>query len=1127
MTQQTFRIAEANLTAPQHHVTVQQVAQRLIDRTLELAGGLRHGEADLIWQRVCVISDRAEDFFLASLLVCFGAHVVFRCPRQPKLEEQRALLQYVVQSLERHRPDLDLRLFSRWVIAGIKLDEDIVIDLQPWQDDRTTFDIVFALGILPPEPAAAMETLQQLMNVVRMHGQLELLDTPTAPLPAATEHQLADAAGWLQFAVSNCTHTDHQGHENWRGVRLSLYRLSYPLHEYPVEGRDSSVVMTHCLTRLDFAAAYVPGGDVLEAGAATGIGGRMFLERGARSVVCLDRCQEALLQGAEASSDSRLRFCRWDLNQSPLPFPDESFDVVVCLEVLEHITAHETAIAEFLRVLRPSGRLLVSIPDEACENGWAEINRFGNPHHLRVPSRDELLALLAPFERVSLATQRDFTGSAVVEEDITLPTGEFVANTADVASGLASVQVAVCVKASAAAARPPARRIKLQLYENSTARQLSNERHADHLERLLLQQRHKPWQAVNAARNRRMEEFRRAILYMAHTGGAIISLNELWPGRWMPVTREAMEMVLASAAPYPFQNEPPQYMLDTDGEEPALNPVFEHYPQIHAVLFPVPRARVSALTMRRWLRFFVRDFWFFEADGWQRLKVEDAFPPFYQLARNVRRALTFPARMAAATLRTLLASQAKKPCEETLFHAGSGEDTPVDFAGWQRWIEANNRQLAKQRLPRPDRPLRITHYIGALYCGGAERQLCNLARGQQERGHRVEVLTTYPPEGDAGHYQELLNLYHIPVRAAGMRVLSRKARKVFEGAQLANVTWEIRTFVRLLYAELVKEKPDVLHCWLDHGNIVGAIAGLLAGVPRILMSFRNSNPTHFPRFYKSYMQPWYQVLAASKRIEYLSNSHSGAASYATWINIPSERIHVVLNGLCRDHFPQPSDANREAARRLFGLAPEHKVVAGLFRFDEQKQPELFLQVIRQAAAQVEHLRVLIAGVGHLEEQMRAIIERDRMTSYVHMLGRLEDVSQVLLASDVLLLTSTLEGCPNAVMEAQYLGVPVVATDAGGTCDALIDGQTGFLTGIQDDGQLTERIVAILNDETLRLRLASRARAFAVQAFDQDQMVELVIRVYRQMLQSEAKWQQIATPVSEFASDGEQNAVLLR
>jgi hypothetical protein len=415
-----------------------------------------------------------------------------------------------------------------------------------------------------------------------------------------------------------------------------------------------------------------------------------------------------------------------------------------------------------------------------------------------------------------------------------------------------------------------------------------------------------------------------------------------WPlkaGPWSEtLVRELQPMTAATAGPR-IRARGPGYLLHVEDDRSRIVPLLDDRLQVHSVLFPAPRSRVGLFALRRWLPHYVQEFWFLEKDGWRRFNAADAFPMLYRVLRTLRQKLVQPPVTAAPS------ASGDSPFKPATC---SVEPTPA----WYRWIDADNRTLSHHGST-AERPLRITHYLGALYCGGAERQLCNLALGLQEHGHQVRVLTGYPRIDEGNHYYELLSKHGVPIRQAELRALPRKSRRVFVDALFRTLPHEIREFVGSLYAELCVERPDILHCWLDQPNIIGAIAGLLAGVPRIVIGFRNSNPTHFPRFHRPYMLPWYRLLAKSRRVEFISNSHSGVTSYASWIGFAKARVHVVANGICPDHFPVPTEEKRQTARRFFGLSPEHKVVCGIFRLDEQKQPDLFLEVVRRTAARVE------------------------------------------------------------------------------------------------------------------------------------------------------------------------------
>jgi glycosyltransferase involved in cell wall biosynthesis len=306
---------------------------------------------------------------------------------------------------------------------------------------------------------------------------------------------------------------------------------------------------------------------------------------------------------------------------------------------------------------------------------------------------------------------------------------------------------------------------------------------------------------------------------------------------------------------------------------------------------------------------------------------------------------------------------------------------------------------------------------------------------------------------------------------------------------------ELKGHVIALAQTLVDNPPDVLHAWLDDPNLIAAAAGVLAGVPHIILSTRNVNPTHFPRFHLPYFHHWYQTFARSSRVHFIANSHAGAASYAEWIGVPVERFHVVFNGICLDHFPKPTTEARRKARASFGLDETAPVVCGVFRLADEKQPFLFLDIIRRVKERLPWLKVLLSGEGDLATSVEAEIRATGLRDCVWLLGRRTDVANVYLASDVCLLTSAQEGCPNVALESQHLETPMVATQAGGTADAVLHGVTGFLAGVNDAPALAAHVLRMLTDETMRARMGAAGPGFVASRFGLERMVEQSQAVY--------------------------------
>lgn len=508
-----------------------------------------------------------------------------------------------------------------------------------------------------------------------------------------------------------------------------------------------------------------------------------------------------------------------------------------------------------------------------------------------------------------------------------------------------------------------------------------------------------------------------------------------------------------------------------------------------AVVFPCGLAQVPLFMLWRLHRRGCDRFFFPARVRWIQKDSLSAFRTAYFRAatRSVSRLL--PASLAKAFLG---ASAAERTFVQ--WNRPGFPDSETAGPTWEEFVEFNNARMPAED-PKPPHPYRVALYIGSLGPGGAERQFCNLANGLAARGHHVTTIVTYPLTGTNGHYTGLLKDPGLkPIVAADMPDEGFEV----DTDLLLSTPADLRDAILRLTGVLERTRPQVLHAWLDQCNLIGGIAALLAGVPRILLSTRNSNPTNFPRLLAPYMEEWYRILSRSHRVRFLANSRSGASSYASWIGIPEDHIHVVLNGFVEADYVKASSGDRLAVRAELGIPREAPVLLGIFRFDVEKQPDLFIEVARRAIERVGDLRVLVAGTGPLQAEVEAEVRRLGLSDRILLLGRRTDIGRILAAGDVLLLTSALEGSPNAVIEASHFGLPVVATAGGGTADAIVHGETGFLTGVRDTAALTEAVVRLFENPDLRERMGRAGPPFIASAFSLQETVDLTVRAYDQL-----------------------------
>lgn len=185
--------------------------------------------------------------------------------------------------------------------------------------------------------------------------------------------------------------------------------------------------------------------------------------------------------------------------------------------------------------------------------------------------------------------------------------------------------------------------------------------------------------------------------------------------------------------------------------------------------------------------------------------------------------------------------------------------------------------------------------------------------------------------------------------------------------------------------------------------------------------------------------------------------------------------------------PAPALPRGDAARGrdVLGAGPVVLAVARL-------APQKGLDTLLDAAAAGAGAPVVVAGDGPLRTQLEDRIRAEDLP--VRLLGRRDDVADLLAAADVALSTSVWEGQPVFVQEALRAGVPLVATDAGGTRE--VTGEAAVLVPVGDAAGLAAAVRHLVEDRTERAVRAQRSRQRAGELPSEDDAVEQVRRVHR-------------------------------
>jgi glycosyltransferase involved in cell wall biosynthesis len=357
---------------------------------------------------------------------------------------------------------------------------------------------------------------------------------------------------------------------------------------------------------------------------------------------------------------------------------------------------------------------------------------------------------------------------------------------------------------------------------------------------------------------------------------------------------------------------------------------------------------------------------------------------------------------------------------------------------------------------------RLTLITGGLGPGGAERQLTRLAieleRARRSAGAAGDIRLDRPVEVLVrSHGPEKQNDFYLSdVRSAGVELRQINFMDVVPPSQLCSdpellqlleyLPPNVNFGVRRLTRHFEKSGTDTASAWQDGACLFTGLAALLAGVPQIQLAIRGLPPSLRRHMFRPEYEVFYRAIAEVPGVTFVSNSISAARAYAEWLAIPLERFRIVYNGvepMCPDPTP---DCERLWNDFVCRTPDATHTVGGVFRFDTDKQPLLWIRFAARYLKRHPDSRIVLVGGGRLLGNAIELAEDYGIADRILFVGRSTTVGFWMTKMDVLVLLSRYEGLPNVLIEAQYMGVRVVATPAGGAAECLIDGVTGHVLG---------------------------------------------------------------------------------
>jgi len=211
---------------------------------------------------------------------------------------------------------------------------------------------------------------------------------------------------------------------------------------------------------------------------------------------------------------------------------------------------------------------------------------------------------------------------------------------------------------------------------------------------------------------------------------------------------------------------------------------------------------------------------------------------------------------------------------------------------------------------------------------------------------------------------------------------------------------------------------------------------------------------------------------------------------------PKQKIGVICNGIDTDQF------NGGSSTPIMGveLPPDKFIITtGASRITARKGIKYLLEAMAKLLPEYSNVHLKLMGEGDEKENLEKMSKELGIEKNVEFVGRVprEDTAPFYREANIFVLPSFNEGMSNAMLEALASGLPLIATDTGGTKELLEDGKNGFIIQMKNSEDIAEKIKRLIDNPELRQKMAEESRKKALE-MSWEKVAENYLDIYRKI-----------------------------
>lgn len=388
---------------------------------------------------------------------------------------------------------------------------------------------------------------------------------------------------------------------------------------------------------------------------------------------------------------------------------------------------------------------------------------------------------------------------------------------------------------------------------------------------------------------------------------------------------------------------------------------------------------------------------------------------------------------------------------------------------------------------------------------------------------RIAILSAeYPPKwGGLGTHAYYLSKELVKL-GNEVHVITRKERKEFqeENTNIHKVKWiPLPLLFSVSYGEnaFYKMKElgnfDIAHC---HYPMIALKNSYLKEIKNLVASFHGTwfgerqsileeNPLSMDindfaiRYCSKYFE-YFEKLGLENANQRITVSEFSAEEIAKNYAFERDKINVVPNGVDTSEFI-PMNCKDEIKEK-YGFAKDDFILLFVGRFFGRKGIEYLLYAMKKVLTKKKNVKLILVGRGLAGNRLKKLAKELKISENVFFAFSLsiKELVKHYASADIFVLPSLYEGQGIVLLESFSCGIPAICSKIGGVIGTLRENENGIFFEKKNSDDLAEKILFLLENEELRIKLGKEARKIAIKEFDWKIIAKRTEEIYKEVIE---------------------------